>query len=123
MPHPTKVEVGRRIEARAQLWYLENYPQSRLIDRNWRCRGGELDLVFEDGEGSGERELAFVEVRFRDAQSAWETPLESVGPAKLRRLRRAMGHYLMKYRGRARSLRLDVLEWDGREWRHRRSVI
>ena len=123
MENPSKVEIGRRVEARAQLWYLEQYPESRLVGRNWRCRGGELDLVFEDPGPRGERELTFVEVRFRDAESAWQTPLESIGPGKLRRLRRAMGLYLARYGGQARSLRLDVLEWDGREWRHRKSVI
>jgi putative endonuclease len=120
----SKTETGRRVEARALVFFLETRPESRLIARNWRCRSGELDLVFEEAPGPGRApELAFVEVRFRDAQSAWQTPLESVGGPKLIRLRRAMGVFLARYRGPARSVRLDVLEWDGKGWAHRQAVI
>ncbi len=119
----SKVETGRRVESRAQLWYLEHRPGARLLARNWRCRGGEIDLVFEESRPGAVSVLVFVEVRFRDSASAWETPLESVGSSKVRRLRRAMGLYLTRYSGPAGDLRLDILEWDGHEWRHHLSVI
>ena len=51
-----------------------------IIDRNWRCESGELDLVTRDGDC-----LAFVEVRTRRGQ-ALGSPEESVTPAKQARL-------------------------------------
>ena len=127
----SKTETGRQVEGRALLYYLETRPGSRLIARNWRTRGGEIDLIFEESSaarggpvaGRERVELVFVEVRFRDAATAFQTPLESVGGMKLRRLKRAMGLYLVQYRGPGRSLRLDVLEWDGKVWAHRQAVI
>jgi putative endonuclease len=119
----SKTETGRQVEGRALVWFLETRAGSRLLARNWRCRAGELDLIFEENRLGEGPELVFVEVRFRDAASAWQTPLESVAGPKLRRLRRAMGLYLVRYGGPSRSLRLDVLEWDGKVWAHRQGVI
>ncbi len=51
-----------------------------LVESNWRCRGGEIDLIMRD---SGT--LVFVEVRTRRGQ-ATGTPEESVTPAKQARL-------------------------------------
>jgi putative endonuclease len=51
-----------------------------IVDRNWRCQAGELDLVARDGEC-----LVFVEVRARRGQ-ALGTPEESVTAAKQARL-------------------------------------
>ena len=55
-----------------------------VLDRNWRCELGELDLVLRDG-----RVLVFCEVKTR-ASAAFGSPLESVTPAKVARLRRLL---------------------------------
>lgn len=65
-----------------------------LLERNYRCRMGELDLVMRDGE-----QLVFVEVRSR-ANSRYGHPAETVTRSKQRRLARAAQHYLQT---RARS--------------------
>ena len=51
-----------------------------VLDRNWRCETGELDLVARDGES-----LALVEVRTRRGR-ALGTPEESITRAKQARL-------------------------------------
>src|SRR5689334_23085538 len=53
----------------------------RVLDRNWRCRRGELDIVALDG-----RTIVFCEVKTRRTAS-FGAPAEAVGPAKVRRLR------------------------------------
>ncbi len=63
----------------------------KLLDRNYRCRLGELDLVLRDGDG-----LAFVEVRFRRS-SDFGSGAESVGVSKRRRLIAAAQHYLQRH--------------------------
>ncbi|MBP2414129.1 putative endonuclease [Arthrobacter stackebrandtii] len=65
----------------------------RVIDSNWRCREGEIDIVAIDGQ-----ELVIVEVKTRRSRR-YGDPLEALTRAKLRRLRtlavlwaRAHGH-------------------------------
>lgn len=53
----------------------------RVIDSNWRCPGGEIDLVALDGD-----ELVIVEVKTRRSRR-YGDPLEAITAAKLRRLR------------------------------------
>ncbi|MCB1823442.1 MAG: YraN family protein [Candidatus Competibacteraceae bacterium] len=63
-----------------------------LVARNFRCRGGELDLIMRDGEY-----LVFVEVRSR-RHTRYGTPAESVTRTKQRRLLRAAALYLQRQR-------------------------
>ena len=65
----------------------------RVIDSNWRCPEGEIDIVALDGG-----ELVIVEVKTRRSRR-YGDPLEALTRAKLRRLRtlavlwaRAHGH-------------------------------
>ena len=51
-----------------------------LVERNWRCEAGEVDLVMRDGET-----LVFVEVRARRGE-AMGSPEESITRAKQERL-------------------------------------
>lgn len=53
----------------------------RIIDRNWRCQQGEIDLVAQAGDGL----LAFVEVKTRRGNSMG-TPEEALTPHKSRKL-------------------------------------
>lgn len=76
----------------------------RLLARNFRCAGGELDLVMTDRD-----ELAVIEVRCRAAGAAVDG-LESIGPGKLRRIIRATEHFLLAHPGLAGCpLRFDVV--------------
>ena len=82
----------------------------RLLERNFRCPVGELDLVTWD-RGT----LVFVEVRTHQATEG-RNPAESISPAKIRRLGRAAQWYLSK-RARRRALppcRFDVVWLEAR---------
>src|SRR4051812_50014695 len=70
--------LGERIAAE----HLERRGYS-IVDRNYRTRHGELDIVAAD-----ERALVFCEVKTRVAggRSGPATPLEAIGPGKQRRL-------------------------------------
>ncbi|MFD5143430.1 YraN family protein [Streptomyces sp. NPDC058401] len=59
-----------------------------VIARNWRCRGGEIDIVARDGDA-----LVVCEVKTRRA-GEFEHPMAALRPAKAERLRRLAGHWL-----------------------------
>lgn len=59
-----------------------------LLERNYRCRFGEIDLVLRDG-----RTLVFVEVRFR-ATARFGSAADSITAAKRRKLLLAARHYM-----------------------------
>jgi putative endonuclease len=52
-----------------------------ILDRNWRCRSGELDIVARDGAC-----VVFVEVKTRSS-SAFGTPAEAIDARKAARIR------------------------------------
>jgi putative endonuclease len=82
----TKHELGQAYEAIASHFLAsQGY---RILARNWRCPGGELDLVAMDGIT-----LSFIEVRARSVSASYR-PEETVGPAKQRRLICAAEAYL-----------------------------
>ena len=64
----------------------------RVIERNYRCRLGEIDLVAREGATT-----VFVEVRQR-ASSAFGGAAASITSAKRQRLVRAARHYLSRLR-------------------------
>jgi putative endonuclease len=59
-----------------------------VVERNWRCRDGEIDLVCRQGET-----LVFVEVKTRDALGR-QRPVEALSPTKKSRLLTAASRYL-----------------------------
>jgi putative endonuclease len=74
----------------------------RVVDRNWRCREGELDLVVMRGDM-----LVFCEVKTR-ASTRFGAPVEAVTATKQRRLRMLAARWLADHDTRRRSLRFDV---------------
>ncbi|MGX2042015.1 YraN family protein [Methylocaldum sp. MU1018] len=90
---------GRIAEDHA-LSFLQNRGL-RLIERNYRCRYGEIDLVMEDG-----RIIVFVEVRYR-ASLQFGGALESVDRRKQAKLLASAVHFLREKR-MDRPARFDV---------------
>jgi putative endonuclease len=68
-----------------------------ILERNYRTRWGELDLIAFDG-----RVLVFCEVKTRRAGGTRGGPLEAVRPAKQVRVRRMASSWL-RDRGRERA--------------------
>ncbi|WP_345216013.1 YraN family protein [Georgenia halophila] len=76
-----------------------------VLDRNWRCRHGELDIVAREPGGA----LVFVEVKTRRG-TAYGHPAEAVTRAKLTRLRRLAAAWLAEHAGvHAETIRIDVV--------------
>jgi putative endonuclease len=63
-----------------------------ILDRNWRCREGEIDIVARDGPV-----LAFVEVKTRSSL-AYGSPAEAVDRAKSARIRQLALRWMMAQR-------------------------
>lgn len=74
-----------------------------VLDRNWRCSIGELDLVCRDGN-----ELVAVEVKTRSGD-LFGSPLEAVTPRKAARLRRLLAQWLGEHQVSPSGLRIDVV--------------
>lgn len=83
-----RTDLGRRAEDLA-LEYLQSIGY-RLQARNYRFRGGELDLVMCDGPI-----LVFVEVRSRTSQQHG-TPLETIDFKKRRQIEKTAGLFLAR---------------------------
>lgn len=78
----------------------------RLLQCNFRCKVGEIDLIMQDGAT-----LVFVEVRKR-ADARHGGAAASITPAKQRRLIRAAQFYLQRYQ-MPPACRFDVVAIDG----------
>lgn len=94
-------QQGRFGEERA-VEYLRARGYS-VIERNFRCRVGEIDIVARDGDT-----LVFVEVRTR-TDGRRGTALEAVTPAKQRRVAQVAEVYLTMRRLHAAVCRFDVV--------------
>lgn len=74
----------------------------RVLERNWRSRGYEIDIITADEEF-----IVFVEVKTR-ASTAWGNPEEAIGVQRMRRMIRAASQYL-KLNGVDNPARFDVV--------------
>ncbi len=96
-----RAELGRRGEALATA--LLEARGLTIVERNFRCRAGEIDLIALDGPT-----LVFVEVRSRRGDRLG-TPFESVDPRKQARVTRVARHFLATRGFAERDVRFDVV--------------
>ena len=75
----------------------------RILQRNWRCRYGELDVIAADDDT-----VVFIEVKTRSGDG-FGGPEHAVTPRKLRRIRSLAGIWLAEQDTRWRGLRIDVI--------------
>jgi putative endonuclease len=74
-----------------------------LLDRNWRCDAGEIDLVLRDGDV-----LVVCEVKTRSS-TAFGHPLEAVDEAKADRLRELAVRWVAAHDVRRDGVRIDLV--------------
>lgn len=74
-----------------------------VLDRNWRCPSGEIDIVARDGQC-----LVVCEVKTRSS-AAYGHPLEAVTWRKAARLRRLAWLWVDEHGVRPREVRIDVV--------------
>ena len=101
----TRRQVGERGEdlAAAEL----EHQGMVLLDRNWRCGIGEIDIIAAELVG-GARTVVFCEVKCRTGLGFGD-PLEAITYAKLRKLRQLAGEWLAASGRRPDAIRLDAV--------------
>ena len=82
----------------------------QILEKNYRCRSGEIDLIARDG-----RYLVFIEVKFRSNTHAGYA-LEAISPRKAAQVRRVAEFYLYEKRYPEETpVRFDAAGIDGTE--------
>jgi putative endonuclease len=77
----------------------------RIIERNFRCKGGEVDIIARD---PGDKSLLFIEVKTRRGLS-YGVPQLAVTPFKQRQISKAALTWLGKNRLHDTNARFDVI--------------
>lgn len=98
---PDRQTLGRWGE-RTAAEYLESRGY-RILERNWRTRDGELDLIARDAEC-----LVAIEVKTRSGQG-YGSPLEAITRKKARLLRRLLLAWVRERQPSAARLRVDAV--------------
>ncbi len=75
----------------------------KILERNYRCKEGEIDIVAEHKES-----LVFVEVRTKTT-SRFGTPEESVSPNKMRTITNSSFSYLNTHKAFSQNWRIDFI--------------
>ena len=101
MKSPSGKDTGRKGEELA-VRFLKNAGY-RIVERNYRCRFGEIDIIAVDGGTT-----VFVEVKSRRTESFGEPQL-SVGRDKQKKISRIALNYLQEKNMLSRDTRFDVV--------------
>jgi putative endonuclease len=96
-----KDELGRVGEVLAAD-YLESIG-IRVLERNWRCSQGEIDIVAQDGG-----ELVIVEVKTRSGH-LFGSPFSAITAEKLARLQRLVNAWSREHTGAHHPVRIDAV--------------
>ena len=99
------VEVGRRAEELAALW-LEQHSFT-IIERNWRTRWCELDIIAQY-QGA----IHIIEVKYR-SRPDFGTGFEYITPDKILRLQRAATMWLKAHFHNDNSCQIDIISITG----------
>jgi putative endonuclease len=96
-----KDSLGRHGE-QAAVEYLER-AGLRILDRNWRCAEGEIDIVAAERQ-----ELVICEVKTRSS-TRYGSPLEAISRSKRARLRRLAIQWLVAHGILFDEVRIDAI--------------
>ena len=102
---PRWAQYRRAMGRRGEQWAVDHLERSgmRVVDRNWRSRAGELDIVAREGPV-----LVVAEVKTRTSVDHGH-PAEAVDIAKRRRLHALARAWARQHRVRATRIRVDVI--------------
>src|SRR5687768_1468805 len=100
----TNLQTGNKGESLA-CEYLASLGY-KIMDRNFRIRGGEVDIVAREGEY-----LVFIEVKTRYSHE-YGLPVESITPWKIRALKKSAAFYCMKINWEDKPYRIDFIGID-----------
>jgi putative endonuclease len=100
----SRPDTRRALGARGEVLTAERYLAAgyEILDRNWRCRQGELDLVVHR-----DRVLVFCEVKTRSSDR-FGAPIEAITREKRQRIRVLAGRWLDEHKPVVREVRFDV---------------
>lgn len=79
----------------------------RIVERNFRCQLGEVDIVALDGDV-----LVFVEVK-KKSTDRFGSPGEMITRSKIEKIRRTAEYYMLEKRLGGASWRIDAVLIDG----------
>ncbi len=96
-----RTQLGQRGEAMARRFLQKR--GYRILESNYRCPYGEIDIVARDGD-----QTVFVEVRTR-LSTAYGTPEESLTPTKQRHMLAASQEYLQRHDMGEADCRIDLV--------------
>lgn len=98
-----RMDIGKRGEQLAMQYLQQKGLQ--ILESNWRCRSGEIDVIALDQE-----ELVFVEVRTRTSgRQRFGSAEESVDYRKQTQVRRVASVYLSLKNQQDHAVRFDVI--------------
>ena len=97
-----KRQIGAEYEVRAKEYLAAQGVQ--IIEQNYRCRTGEIDLI-----GYHQGYLVFIEVKYRSSEQNGN-PAEAVNCHKIRQISKVSDYYLYKHgMGESTAVRYDVV--------------
>ena len=125
--HPFEEQIARVLDAKPDMLILREkdlgeaeyeklaaeYLKAQgyvILEQNYRCRSGEIDLIARDGEY-----LCFIEVKYRRGTTCG-SPFEAVGLHKQMQILKVARYYLMKKKlNLDTACRFDVVAIEGNE--------
>lgn len=100
--------IGKAYEEQAAKWLEQQH--MTILERNYRCRSGEIDLI-----GLQEHYLVFVEVKYRSTEGIGN-PAEAVGRMKQQKICQVADYYRMTHEHLGHmGIRYDVVAICGEE--------
>lgn len=106
-----KRQMGTSYEIKAEEYLVQK--GYKILERNFRNRGGEIDLIAKD-----EEYFCFVEVKYRTTNE-FGSPLEAVDYRKQNQIRKVALYYLMKNKlSEWTPCRFDVIAFEGEKMTH-----
>lgn len=106
-----KRQTGTSYEIKAEEYLLQN--GYKILERNFRNRSGEIDIIAKDGEY-----FCFIEVKYRTTND-FGNPFEAVDYRKQNQIRKVANYYFMKNKlSEWTPCRFDVIGFVGEEMMH-----